>query len=64
MNWKMFRLAAMAAVLGAGIGCGGLNGSYNVSPASFFLPGIGQVTPPAGSTNSPSHILASSQAVQ
>jgi hypothetical protein len=44
----------MAAVF-AGIGCGGLNGSYNVSPATFLLPGLGQATP--ASTNAPSHTV-------
>jgi hypothetical protein len=32
-----------AALLGAG--CGGVNGSYGVSPASFFLPGLMQNAP-------------------
>jgi hypothetical protein len=27
-------------------GCGGVSGSQTVSPASFFLPGLIQVTPP------------------
>jgi hypothetical protein len=61
-NWKMLRLAAAAVMVAAGVGCGGLNGSYNVTPATFFLPGIGQVT-----TNAPAtHIvaLAPSEAVR
>ncbi len=40
----------------AALGCGGINGSHSISPASFFLPGLGQVKPPA-STNSV-HTLA------
>jgi hypothetical protein len=31
------------ALLGAG--CGGIRGSYGISPASFFLPGLGQAEP-------------------
>jgi hypothetical protein len=33
-------------------GCGGLSGSYSVSPASFFLPGLLKIDKPAmGPTN-------------
>jgi hypothetical protein len=38
------------ALLGAG--CGGINASQSVSPASFFLPGIMRNDPPA-QTNAP-----------
>jgi hypothetical protein len=55
LNWKTFRVAVTAAALFAVAGCGGVNGSYNVTPASFFLPGIGQTTPI--STNSPNHTV-------
>jgi hypothetical protein len=55
MNWKTVRLAVTALALCAGVGCGGFNGSYNVSPASFLLPGFGHV--PA-STNSTVHTFA------
>lgn len=51
MNWKMFRLSLTAAVMFVAVGCGGINGSYNISPATLLLPGIGQVTPV--STNAP-----------
>jgi len=37
------------ALLGAG--CGGINATQGVSPASFFLPGILRADPPA--TNAP-----------
>jgi hypothetical protein len=29
-------------------GCGGINASKSVSPASFFLPGLMQAAPPPG----------------
>ena len=37
-------IPAVLALVGAG--CGGINASQSVSPASFFLPGLLQVTPP------------------
>ena len=41
---KRYRVQIIGAVLaGAGIvstGCGGVQGSHSVSPASFFLPGL------------------------
>jgi hypothetical protein len=55
LNWKMLRMAVAAATMFVAVGCGGINGSYNVSPATFFLPGIGQTTP--ASTNSPIHTV-------
>ncbi len=33
-------------------GCGGINASQGVSPASFFLPGLMRADPPAA-TNAP-----------
>ena len=48
-------MAVAAATMFVAVGCGGINGSYNVSPATFFLPGIGQTTP--ASTNSPIHTV-------
>jgi hypothetical protein len=54
-NWNMLRLAVTVAAICAAVGCGGLNGSYNVTPASFFLPGLGQATPV--STNAPGHTV-------
>ena len=41
-------LAMLPALLFAG-GCSGIHTTQSVSPASFFLPGILKVTPPAGS---------------
>ncbi|HUS34745.1 MAG TPA: hypothetical protein VM680_05270 [Verrucomicrobiae bacterium] len=54
-NWKRLRLAVTATTMFVAVGCGGLNGSYNISPATFLLPGIGQVTP--ASTNAPNHTV-------
>jgi len=48
----MLRLAGFAAVLSLGAGCSGVNASQNVSPASFFLPGLLQTDPPPAYTNS------------
>jgi hypothetical protein len=36
----------LAILLAGAAGCSGINGSQSVSPASFFLPGLLQVTPP------------------
>jgi len=41
-------MLAVTALIGAG--CGGINASQSVSPASFFLPGLLKACPP--STNS------------
>ena len=35
-------------------GCGGISGSHSVSPATFFLPGLGQV----GSDSNPEQVVA------
>ncbi len=43
-------IPAVLALVGAG--CGGINASQGVSPASFFLPGILRADPPAA-TNAP-----------
>jgi hypothetical protein len=45
-------LAVPAALALLGAGCGGVNASQSVSPASFFLPGILRADPPAA-TNAP-----------
>ena len=37
----------MLAFLLLGAGCSGINASGNVSPASFFLPGLMKADPPA-----------------
>ena len=40
-------MALLMAVALLGAGCGGFNTTQNVSPATFFLPGILQANPPA-----------------
>jgi hypothetical protein len=52
INWKFIALATLLLPLPflAG-GCGGVNAGGNVSPASFFLPGLlRNDTPPATNT--------------
>jgi len=44
LNWTFLALLAAVALLGAG--CGGINASQSVSPASFFLPGLLKASPP------------------
>ncbi|HXR05230.1 MAG TPA: hypothetical protein VN836_11035 [Verrucomicrobiae bacterium] len=41
----------LLALAVGGTGCGGVNASQSVSPASFFLPGLLKADPPA--TNAP-----------
>lgn len=45
VNWNMLRLAILGLLVTAGIGCGGINASKGVSPATFLLPGFGQAEP-------------------
>jgi hypothetical protein len=45
-------LGLLAALAFLGAGCGGINASQSVSPASFLLPGILKADPPA-TTNAP-----------
>jgi hypothetical protein len=48
LNWNSLRLATIpvfALLLGAG--CSGINASGNISPATFFLPGLVQRQPEA-----------------
>jgi len=40
-------LAMLAALVPAGTGCGGINASQTVSPATFFLPGLLKADPPS-----------------
>jgi hypothetical protein len=52
LNWKFPGLAVLAALSLCLAGCGGINASRSVSPASFFLPGIMKADLPAA-TNAP-----------
>ncbi|MBI2928452.1 MAG: hypothetical protein HYY24_22515 [Verrucomicrobia bacterium] len=41
VNWKWLPLATLLAFSAFGAGCSGINTSGSVSPATFFLPGLG-----------------------
>jgi hypothetical protein len=45
------RVLILAALLLPAVGCGGFRGSYSVSPASFFLPGLLKADPPPADPN-------------
>jgi hypothetical protein len=44
-NYKLSRLATVLTMGLLLAGCGGINASKSVSPASFFLPGLMKVEP-------------------
>jgi hypothetical protein len=46
LNWSFVWLCLLAVLAYFGAGCGGINASKSVSPASFFLPGIMKAVPP------------------
>jgi len=48
------RLAMLPGLVLLGIGCGGINASRSVSPATFLLPGLLQYTP---ETNAPIAVM-------
>jgi hypothetical protein len=45
-EWNALRWALLVFLLVGGTGCGGINASHSVSPASFFLPGLLKADPP------------------
>jgi hypothetical protein len=51
INSNLPALAMLMASALFSTGCGGINASQSVSPASFFLPGVLKAGPP--STNAP-----------
>jgi hypothetical protein len=54
---RLIGFLAMGAWLAwAGVGCGGLNASQSVSPASFFLPGLLQNSPPEPSLDAATNL--------
>lgn len=65
---RSVRLATAAACLAVAVvstGCGGVNATGSVSPATFFLPGLMKVAPakPApGTTPLPEHASAATTA--
>jgi hypothetical protein len=52
-------LGCAAAVAGTMLvaGCGGINATHSVSPASFLLPGIMKVEPPKPAPTAPAALL-------
>src|SRR5256885_1644026 len=58
LNWKLLRLAIIPVfALLLCTGCSGINASGSVSPATFFLPGLGQVRPDAHRPETPPSAL-------
>src|SRR5262245_56730336 len=57
LKWRSFRLALFAVLVLIGAGCSGIRASHSISPASFFLPGLGKVEPVQPSLNSQNSIL-------
>jgi len=45
LDGQCFWLGLGPAFVALGAGCSGINASQSVSPASFFLPGLGQAAP-------------------
>jgi hypothetical protein len=45
LNRKCKCVVSVAMLLALCVGCGGINASHTVSPASFFLPGLLQADP-------------------
>jgi hypothetical protein len=50
LNRKHKTFASAMVIILLGAGCGGINASHSVSPASFFLPGLLQADPKQPST--------------
>lgn len=46
---NVVRVAFLVGVTSLAAGCGGIAATHSVSPATFFLPGLGQVEPPKSS---------------
>ena len=61
INRNLLVLAMLAVLALGGTGCGGVNASQSVSPASFFLPGLLKADTPA--TNGPAALPANSSEV-
>jgi hypothetical protein len=51
LKWKFVSLAIPALLMLLCAGCGGINTSGSVSPASFFLPGIMRNDAPPATNN-------------
>lgn len=55
LNWNFPVLAIIVALALASAGCGGVNASHTVTPASFFMPGLLKADPPR--TNAPALLV-------
>ena len=58
---NLLALALWLALALGGTGCGGVNASQSVSPASFLLPGLMKAGPPA--TNAPAALPGNAKEV-
>ena len=63
-NWNFLWLAMLMASALFLTGCGGINATGSVSPATFLLPGIMMNTVPAPATGEPAHKVASASSPQ
>ncbi|MGA3285132.1 MAG: hypothetical protein ABSD57_11835 [Verrucomicrobiota bacterium] len=61
LNGNFLWLAMLMALALCSAGCGGINASQSVSPASFFLPGLMKADP--SSTNAPAALPENSKEV-
>jgi hypothetical protein len=59
LNWNFLWLAMLTASALFLAGCGGINATGSVSPATFLLPGVMMNTVPAPATGEPTHKVAS-----
>jgi hypothetical protein len=64
LNWNFLWLAMLMASALFLTGCGGINATGSVSPATFLLPGIMMNTMPAPATGEPTHKVASASSQQ
>jgi hypothetical protein len=48
LRWRRNGRILLLVLLVLGPGCSGINTSHSVSPAMFFLPGLGEAEQPAG----------------
>jgi hypothetical protein len=62
-NRNILVWAALSLFVVLGSGCGGINMTHSVSPATFFLPGLMQSTPRSVDPLAPALFLAESQTV-
>ncbi|MGH7993859.1 MAG: hypothetical protein ACREDQ_10105 [Limisphaerales bacterium] len=64
LNWNFLWLAMLTASALFLSGCGGINATGSVSPATFLLPGVMMNTVPAPAMGEPTHQVASASSKQ